>query len=118
MIDIIHQQMGIKLLSKLLKQECSDVTKTVHLSELYGKKLCIDASIYLYRFKCNEALLENLFLMCSIFRQYNINIEDKACMWCKHLFIRHGIKGTTKKIPYDWVYPKTFSLKKRRSFFK
>ena len=45
-------------------------------------------------------------------RQYNINIEDKACMWCKHLFIRHGIKGTTKKIPYDWVYPKTFSLKK------
>jgi hypothetical protein len=44
-------------------------------------------------------------------RQYNINIEDKACMWCKHLFIRHGIKGTTKKIPYEWIYPKSFSLK-------
>ncbi len=45
-------------------------------------------------------------------RQYNINIEDKACMWCKHLFIRHGIKGTTKKIPYEWIYPRSFSLKK------
>lgn len=45
-------------------------------------------------------------------RHYNINIEDKACMWCKHLFIRHGIKNTTKKIPYNWIYPNTFSLKK------
>ena len=45
-------------------------------------------------------------------RHYNINIEDKACMWCKHLFIRHGIKNTTKKIPYNWIYPNSFSLKK------
>lgn len=45
-------------------------------------------------------------------RQYNINIEDKACMWCKHLFISHGVKSTTKRIPYNWVYPTSFSLKK------
>lgn len=45
-------------------------------------------------------------------RQYNINIEDKACMWCKHLFIKHGVKSTTKKIPYEWIYPRDFSLKK------
>ena len=66
--------MGVKLLSKLLKQECSDVTTKLHLSQLYGKKLCIDASIYLYRFKCNDALLENLYLMCSLFRVYNIDV--------------------------------------------
>ena len=66
--------MGIKLLSKLLKQECSDITETLHLSQLYGKKLCIDASIYLYRFKCSDALLENLYLMCSIFRLYYIDV--------------------------------------------
>tara|TARA_B100001063_G_C16772846_1_gene562931 strand:+ start:3244 stop:4170 length:927 start_codon:yes stop_codon:yes gene_type:complete len=66
--------MGVKLLSKLLKQECSDITETLHLSQLYGKKLCIDASIYLYRFKCNDALLENLYLMCSIFRLYYIDV--------------------------------------------
>lgn len=43
-------------------------------------------------------------------RHYNINIEDKACMFCKHLFISHGIKTTTKQIPYDWIYPNDFSL--------
>ena len=79
--------MGVKLLSKLLKQECSDVTKSIHLSELYGKKLCIDASIYLYRFKCNDALLENLFLMCSIFRLYNIDV----------IFVFDGKPGDEKK---------------------
>jgi len=66
--------MGIKLLSKLLKQECEDVTKQLHLSQLYGKKLCIDASIYMYRFKSNDSLLESLYLMCSLFRTYNIDV--------------------------------------------
>lgn len=66
--------MGVKLLSKLLKQECKDVSKKYHLSELYGKKICIDASIYLYRFKCNNTLIESIFNMCSIFRKYNIDV--------------------------------------------
>ena len=79
--------MGVKLLSKLLKQECNDITNTVHLSQLYGKKLCIDASIYLYRFKCNEALLENLYLMCSVFRRYNIDV----------IFVFDGKPGDEKK---------------------
>jgi len=66
--------MGVKLLSKLMKQECGDVTKQLHLSQLYGKKLCIDASIYMYRFKSNDSLLESLYLMCSLFRTYNIDV--------------------------------------------
>ena len=66
--------MGVKLLSKLLKQECNDITEKLHLSQLYGKKICIDASIYLYRFKCNDSLIENLYLMCSLFRIYNIDV--------------------------------------------
>ena len=43
--------MGVKLLSKLLKTQCYDETKQIHLSSLYGKKICIDVSIYLYRYK-------------------------------------------------------------------
>ena len=31
--------MGVKLLSKFLKQECRDIVKHIHLSELYGKKV-------------------------------------------------------------------------------
>lgn len=80
--------MGVKLLSKLLKQECEDVTKQLHLSELYGKKLCIDASIYMYRFKSNDSLLESLYLMCSLFRTYNIDV----------IFVFDGKPGDEKQV--------------------
>ena len=39
------------------------------------------------RFKCNEALLENLYLMCSVFRKYNIDI----------IFVFDGKPGEEKK---------------------
>ena len=64
--------MGVKLLSKFLKNECYEDTKKIHLSCLYGKKICIDTSIYLYRFKGQGMLIENFYVMCSLFRKYNI----------------------------------------------
>lgn len=64
--------MGVKLLSKLLKTECADCVRNTHLRQLYGKKVCIDTSIYLYRYKSMESLLEKFYLMCSIFKCYNI----------------------------------------------
>ena len=64
--------MGVKLLGKLLKTECSDCVRKIHLRQLYGKKICIDTSIYLYRYKSMESLLEKFYLMCSIFKYYNI----------------------------------------------
>ena len=30
--------MGVKLLSKLLKTECSDCVRKIHLRQLYGQK--------------------------------------------------------------------------------
>jgi len=44
-------------------------------------------------------------------RQKFLNLEDKLCFFYKHIAIRNGIKQTTKQIPYDWVYPKNWSLK-------
>ena len=64
--------MGVKLLSKFLKNECYNETKKIHLSGLYGKKICIDTSIYLYRFKGQDMLIENFYVMCSLFKKYNI----------------------------------------------
>ena len=64
--------MGVKLLSTLLKSFCPRAIKNVHLSQLSGKKICIDTSIYLYRFKAQECLLEKFYLMCSLFKYYNI----------------------------------------------
>ncbi len=64
--------MGVKLLSKLLKTQCYDETSVTHLSSLYGKKICIDVSIYLYRYKSQNTLIESFYLMCSLFKHYNI----------------------------------------------
>jgi len=64
--------MGIKHLNKYLQHSCNESINQIHLSELSGKKIVVDTSIYLYRFMGEGALLENFYLMISIFRQYNI----------------------------------------------
>ena len=64
--------MGIKHLNRYLQQECSKGINKIPLNDLRGKKIAIDTSIYLYRFMGENALLENFYLMISIFREYNI----------------------------------------------
>jgi|TARA_B110000211_G_scaffold9108_1_gene9705 hypothetical protein len=44
--------------------------------------------------------------------QVMLNIEDKTCFFYKHIAIRHGIKSPTKRIPYNWIFPEEFSLRK------
>jgi len=64
--------MGIKHLNKYLQDSCNESINKIHISSLSGKKIVIDTSIYLYRFIGDGCLLENFYLMISIFRQYNI----------------------------------------------
>lgn len=40
-----------------------------------------------------------------------LNLEDKLCMNFKYMSMRFGKKKQTKQIPYEWVYPKQWSLK-------
>lgn len=65
--------MGIKYLNSYFMEHCSEksIHKT-HLSALRNKVLVIDTSIYLYKFVEKCALHENLYLMISIFRKYDI----------------------------------------------
>ncbi len=65
--------MGIKLLNKFLRKQCKQDIKLIHLSELKNKTIVIDISIYLYRFKGENALIENIYQLCSIFKFYNID---------------------------------------------
>lgn len=44
--------------------------------------------------------------------QRMLNVEDKTCFFYKHIAISHGIKSPTKRIPYTWIFPESFSLKK------
>jgi hypothetical protein len=41
-----------------------------------------------------------------------LNVEDKSCFFFKHIAISHGTKSPTKRIPYTWIFPESFSLKK------
>lgn len=57
----------------MIASKCNhDAIKKTHLSEFAGKKIAIDASIYLYRFVGEEKLIEHYYLLISLFRHYEI----------------------------------------------
>ena len=64
--------MGIKNLNRFLKDNSASSIKFTKLSKLSGKKIAVDISIYMYRFASDDNLIENMYLMLSIFRHYNI----------------------------------------------
>lgn len=64
--------MGIKHLNKFFKEKAGDSIKFIPLSGLSGKKIAIDISIYMYKYASEDTLIENIYLMLSIFRHYNI----------------------------------------------
>ena len=60
--------------------------------EYTNEKIAVDVSIYMYKFKGEDKLIENFYIMCNLFRKYNI----------KPIFIFDGksptIKSTEQKI--------------------
>jgi len=65
--------MGIKHLNRFLKEEANNKSiKLTSLAELSGKKIAIDISIYMYKYAGDNNLIENIYLMLSVFRHYNI----------------------------------------------
>jgi flap endonuclease-1 len=66
--------MGIRYLNKYFREECknTDAIKIIYMKQLYGKKIAVDISIYMYKFASENKLIENIYSMLSIFRHYNI----------------------------------------------
>ena len=64
--------MGIRNLNRFLRDNCPDSIRCINLADLSGKRIAIDISIYLYKYEAENALLENMYVMLSIFRHYNI----------------------------------------------
>jgi 5'-3' exonuclease len=67
--------MGIRYLNKYFREECNsknNCIKMISISQLSGKKIAVDISIYLYKFIGDSQLIENMYLMLSIFKYYNI----------------------------------------------
>jgi flap endonuclease-1 len=74
---ITQRKMGIKNLNQFIRHEClnagtANAVKTIHLNELSGKTVVVDASIFMYRFIADDALLENMYSMMSFFQMHNI----------------------------------------------
>ena len=65
--------MGIKNLNKYMKQHCCESIRNVTLKEMSGKKLVVDANIFVHRFRIDDALLENIYLMLSLFKTNSIS---------------------------------------------
>lgn len=64
--------MGIRNLNRFLRDNCPESIRCINLSDLSGKRIAVDISIYLYKYEAENALLENMYVMLSIFRHYNI----------------------------------------------
>lgn len=64
--------MGIRLLNTLIKNSCGKIISKKHLSNFYGKKIVIDISIYAWRYLSENSLIEKIYLMCLVFKHYNI----------------------------------------------
>lgn len=74
--------MGIHLLNTFLRTLNNNGSFKISLEKLRGEKIVVDASIYLYRFAAMGGLIENIYLMCSIFRHYDISalfVFDGKC---------------------------------------
>jgi flap endonuclease-1 len=64
--------MGIRNLNRHLRDNCPESIRAINIADLSGKRIAIDISIYLYKYETDNALLENMYVMLSIFRYYNI----------------------------------------------
>ena len=64
--------MGIKHLNRFFKENCKESIQMIHFSKLSGKVIVIDTSIYIYKFVSENALIENIYLLLSIFKEYGI----------------------------------------------
>ena len=65
-------KMGIRNLNRYLRGNCAESIRCINMADLSGKRIAVDISIYLYKYEAEDALLENMYVMLSIFRHYNI----------------------------------------------
>ena len=98
--------MGIKQLNHFLMENCTQkaIYKT-SLKQFSNKIIVIDTSIYLYKFAEKNAVAENIYLMISVFRQYNIVpvfvFDGKPPAEKKALLIRRKIEKDTAEAKYN-----------------
>jgi 5'-3' exonuclease len=64
--------MGIPYLNRYILDTCATGITEISFSELDGKVIVVDIMLYLYKFMSEDALMDHLYIMISLFRHYNI----------------------------------------------
>lgn len=94
--------MGVRMLNRYIREYSPKSFTKIPLSNLRGKKIAIDISIFIYQFIGDDKLLENMYNMIMLFRNnYIIPIfvfdgvppEEKMCV----LYERDSLKKESKK---------------------
>ena len=97
--------MGIKSLNKFIKTRCFDCLSKITLSELTNRQIVIDASIYMYKFISDDTLIENMYLMVSLFKKNNITpifvFDGKPPAEKQEIINERQIKKAEAKVEYD-----------------
>ena len=97
--------MGIRNLNRYLRDNCPESIRCINIADLSGKRIAVDISIYLYKYEAENALLENMYNMLSIFRYYNIIpifiFDGKPPQEKKALLIKRQKDREEARIEYD-----------------
>lgn len=100
--------MGIPKLNQYLRDNCKKGIESRSLNSLRGKPIVIDASIYLYRYLSENALIENLYLMITKLRLFNIPaifvFDGKPPIEKYDEIERRYQKKISSKQEYDKIY--------------
>jgi len=64
--------MGIRHLNRFFRDNAENAMKVISLSELSGKKIAVDISIYMHKYAAECTLIESIYSMLALFRHYNI----------------------------------------------
>ena len=118
--------MGIKYLNSFIKENTGkNSINKITFSSLSGKIISIDTSIYLYKFLGEEALLENMFIMISLFRYYNITpifvLDGKTPIEKAELIKKRCNDKNLAEEQYNLIkqdYDYTDSVKKKQELYK
>lgn len=65
--------MGVRMLNRFLREKASTCIQLLPLSAYSGKRIVVDASIYMYRYIGDNSLIENFYLLCLLFRHHSIS---------------------------------------------
>ena len=97
--------MGIRHLNRFFKDNASDAIKFISVAELSGKKIAVDISIYMYKYAADDTLIENIYLMLSVFKHYGITpifvFDGKAPAEKKALLVKRRIDRKAAQEEYN-----------------